>query len=163
MIRKGVTLAFVILAATQASALSCIRPSIENSFRQYQNAKETYILALGKLTNKHNVVPADDTPNGQGEARGESFVATFKGWQATRGGFDRPLNVTVAVRATCLSVWCGQVSAEREMLTFLEKTAFGYLLTDGPCGGTAFYDPDKDIKRRALQCLRGGVCEPQIR
>lgn len=152
----------ITLPAQQAVALSCLRPTIESAFMTHSEAAETYILVLGELVNKRNVIP------GRGEteteiAGGESYVATFTGYQSTRSGFDKPIEVPVAVKGTCLASWCGGVNADVEMITFLEKTPFGYTLKEGPCGGTVFYNPDKDMKRRALRCLRGGICIPKNR
>lgn len=162
MKRLAAILCFTLLSVGQAAALSCLRPTIESGFKYHSQAEETYLLVLGTLTNKRSVV-SRVKQSGSRDARGESFVATFTGVQATRSGFDRQLKVTVAVKGTCLASWCGGVNTGMEMITFLEKTAYGYTLSEGPCGGAVFYNPDKDMKRRAHQCLLGGVCEPDNR
>ncbi len=162
MKRLAATVCLMLLAAGQAAALSCLRPTIEAGFNTHSQAEEIYVMVLGKLTNKRNVVPGVEL-RGAGIARGESYVATFIGFQSTRSGFDRPLEATVAVKGTCLASWCGGVNIDVEMITFLEKTPYGYTLSEGPCGGAVFYNPDADMKRRAHQCLLGGVCEPDNR
>ena len=155
-------IAFVLLFSQQVGALSCMRTSIEDSFNLYSESTETYIMVLGKLVNKRAIVPAKES-TATGEARGESYTADFIGQMATRSGFDREVKLTVAVSGTCAAVWCGRVSSDVQMLGFLQETPYGYKLTDGPCGGAVFYNVDKQMKRKALRCMRGGVCKANNR
>lgn len=150
-----------LMMANQGFALSCSPLSIEDSFISHSKAKESYILVTGTLTQKRNVVLGPLT-QGVG-ARSENFTARFVGHQATRAGFSRRIKTTVAVSATCAGPWCGMVDVDVPMLTFLEITPYGHKLSVGPCGGSVFYDPTDDQSQRVLQCLRGGVCEPQFR
>lgn len=151
----------ISLSASQTFALSCMPNQIENAYLQHSQAKESYILVSGILTNKRNAILGPLT-QGVG-ARSENFTATFVGHQANRAGFDRPFKVSVAVSAECGGPWCGSVTVDTPMMTFLEITPYGHDLVVGPCGGNVFYNPTKDQIERALQCLRGGQCEPKIR
>jgi hypothetical protein len=161
MKRLLVATCLVLLAANQGFALSCSRPSVEDSYISHSKADENFILVTGKLTNKRNVVLG---PVMQGmRARSESFTASFVGHQASRAGFDWPIKTTVAVSTLCAGPWCGTVEVDTPMLTFLEVTPYGHQLSVGPCAGSVFYTPTKDQNRRILQCLRGGVCTPQTR
>lgn len=152
----------IFLTATQSIALSCARVQIEDSFKTHSEAKERYALVRGKITNKRNVVSGPEISGGIGQ-RSENFTATFVGEQATSAGFERPINTTIAVSIGCAGPWCGSVEMDTPMLTFLEITPSGQQLSVGPCGGSVFYHPKKDMLERALQCLRGGVCEPDLR
>jgi len=152
----------VFLTANYAVALSCVRSTIEGSFIGFSEAEEQYILVSGSLVNKRNVVLGPEIQGGMGN-RSENFTATFVGNQATRVGFDRTIEITVAVSAICGGPWCGAVAMDTPMITFLEITAYGHQLAVGPCYDNVFYNPTKDQIRRVLQCLRGGVCEPQFR
>lgn len=161
MTRLFVSTCMAIFIATQSVALSCPPLSIEDDYLFHSKAKERYILVTGKLTNKRNVVLGPKT-QGVG-AQSENFTATFVGRQATRAGFTNQLKTTVAVSAVCGGPWCGSVTVDKPMIAFLEITPYGHELTVGPCGGSVTYSPTKDIKHRALQCLRGGVCTPKFR
>lgn len=152
----------VQLTANAAFALSCQRPSVEASYLRHSEAKERYILVTGQLSQKQNVVLGPQIDGTKGE-RAENFTATFTGHQATRAGFDRPLEATVAVSARCAGPWCGMVDVDTPMLTFLQVTPYGHQLSVGPCGGAVFYNPSQDQNDRVLQCLRGGVCAPKTR
>ncbi len=154
-------ISFGLLMANQALALSCSPPSVEGSFIQHSKAEERFILVSGKMTNKRNIVLGPLT-EGVG-ARSENFTATFVGHQANRTGFKRPIKISVAVSAECGGPWCGSVTMQTPMMTFLEITPYGHDLTVGPCGGSVFYNPTKDQNSRALRCLRGGVCRPKTR
>ncbi len=150
------------LTAGPALALSCARPTIEGNFLEHSQAKERYILVFGYLTNRRNVVPGPEREGVVG-GRSENFTATFIGHQGTRAGFDRPIKTTVAISTTCAGAWCGSVAMDAMMMTFLETTPYGHRMTIGPCSGSEFLTPTKDQKRRMLQCLRGGVCNPDRR
>lgn len=152
----------VFLTASQSFALSCMEIQIEDSFKTHSGAKEHYILVTGQLTNKRGVVSGPEIKGGIGQ-RSENFTATFIGEQATRAGFDRPINTTVAVSVGCGGPWCGGIEIDTPMLTFLEITPYGHQLAVGPCGGAVFYHPKKDQIERVLQCLLGGVCVAQTR
>ncbi len=158
MKRLPVISCLLALTTGPAFALSCLPSTIERSYQFHAKAKEQYILVFGKLTNKRNVVHGPDI-QGNTDAHSENFTATFVGEQATRSGFDRPLKTTVAVSTTCAGAWCGSVNIDLPMITFLMVTPYGHRLTEGPCGGNVFYNPDKGQTKRALQCLLGGVCE----
>lgn len=156
-----VAICFGFLMVNQALALSCPATSIEDSYISHSKAEEQYVLVKGKLINKRNVVLGPLTP-GVG-ARSENFTATFVGRQATRSGFSRRIRTTVAVSGECGGPWCGSVTMATPMMTFLQLTPHGHEITVGPCGGSVFYNPTKDQSERVLQCLRGGVCQPQSR
>lgn len=150
------------LTAGSANALSCLPPTIEGSYQDHARAKVPYILVSGYFTNKRNVVlgPERETKAGQ---RDESFTATFICHQGTRAGFDRPVKTAVAISTTCAGAWCGSVTMDAMLMTFLETTPYRYRLTVDPCSGSEFYSPTKDQKHRMLRCLRGGVCNPDRR
>ncbi|WP_456386122.1 hypothetical protein [Profundibacter sp.] len=150
------------LTTSQSFALSCMADSIEGSYISHRDAKERFILVMGRLTDKRNVVLGPEIEGGM-DARSENFTATLVGHQASRAGFDRPIETTVAVSVECGGPWCGSVAVDTRMITFLEITPYGHELAVGPCGGNVFYNPTKDQNRRVLQCLRGGVCQPEFR
>ena len=161
--RHLLTVIYLTFLSTTASfALSCMPSQIEDSFKIHSEAKEQYVLVSGLLTNKRNVVPGPEITGGMGQ-RSAHFTATFVGEQATRIGFNQTLKTTVAVSVGCGGPWCGSIEMDTPMLTFLEITPHGHKLAVGPCGGAVFYNPTKGQTSRVLQCLRGGVCKPELR
>lgn len=148
--------------ANQSFALSCMQLQIEDSFKTYSEAKERYILVTGQLTDKRGEVQGPEIKGGIGQ-RSENFTATFIGEQGTRVGFDRPIEISVAVSVGCGGPWCGFIEMDTPMMTFLEITPYGHQLAVGPCGGAVFYHPKEAQIESALQCLRGGVCVPKTR
>ena len=150
------------LTAGPALALSCVQPTIESSYLDHAEAAEQYILVFGRLINKRNVVHGPKIQGSTG-AHSENFTATFVGQQATRAGFDRPMEIMVAVSTTCAGAWCGAISTDLPMIAFLQVTPYGHRLIEGPCGGNIFYTPTRAEEKSALRCLRGGVCNPDRR
>lgn len=150
------------LTVTQSFALSCAPASVEDSFKRHSVSKRNYVLVRGQLTDKRNVVFGPKVQGGNGQ-RSENFTATFVGYQATRAGFDAPVETTIAVSTGCAGPWCGHVDMDEPILTFLEVTPHGQQLGVGPCGGSVFYHPKQDQIDSVMQCMRGGVCEPDLR
>jgi hypothetical protein len=142
-----------------ALALRCLEPSVEVSFQYFKDEPGSYIIVLGTLSEQRNIITAPLDENGNGQGR--FFTATFVGKQGNRAGFQQYLSEPVQVQETCAGPWCGRVeTGEEQVMIFLEKTAYGLQLTEGPCRGTVFYSPSKERINHALQCLRGGVCAP---
>ena len=146
------------LPATQTAALSCLRPSVQASFREAQAAEATYVLALGRLAvpGGSALPPAGYRPG----AKPYSVEATFEGMLATLRGFDRPARVPVAVEVGCAGPWCGAAPVDQELLFFLERRGDGFALEEGACPRWALGATPEAVDA-ALSCLRGEGCAPE--
>ena len=84
----------------------------------------------------------------------------FEGKSISHRGFDTPVFVPVTITETCLSVWCGKVPLNEDVVVFIEKTETGYSVEEGPCGGMVFASPTPTDLKRLTNCMRGKKCAP---
>ncbi|MEM9797783.1 MAG: hypothetical protein AAF919_14920 [Pseudomonadota bacterium] len=154
MMRLPIFASLAISLAGPAAALSCLRPTVETSFAAAHEAAEEYVIAVGSI----RVDPGQKAPpvvGGVQGARDLSLTGRVTGRLATLTGFDRSLDAPVTVEIGCAGPWCGSAPSEPSIL-FLQRTAEGYVLPEGPC--PVFSLPltlQDDMEGRAMACLTG--------
>jgi hypothetical protein len=155
VIRTG-TLALALLAATEATALTCARPDPLQSFRDAQAAPESYVILYGTLAfDPNGAPPGGFSPNP--EPHPDPVSAAFSGHALGLEGFTQPLEETVTLQPTCAGPWCGSI-APGTYLLFAEQTSSGIRVEIGPCGGGAFDGVSEETLARLTACLRGEAC-----
>jgi len=154
--------ALTVFASTQAQALSCLKPSIEQSFNSWADSSDFYYIASGKLTPLGPLppVPAPGT-RVPGEERPElravyQFDGTLIGTQE-----DSPLSHVIWVRVNCLGDWCGGFPTDEESGVFALKNLPDMTLEANfsPCPGDRFLDPTGEIETKVRNCMRAGRCQ----
>ncbi|MEM8822358.1 MAG: hypothetical protein AAGF30_02005, partial [Pseudomonadota bacterium] len=138
-----------------AMALSCMRPSVAQTFQTLNAAEETYVIVHGTF---------EPLPGGPTEPAGDvndrqsyDLQARFRGDLATAMGFDRSIDVIVTVEIGCAGPWCGTVP-EGDVIAFLERREEGFAFSAGPCPFGAL-PATPEAEALALSCLRAGPCE----
>lgn len=127
------------LTASQAAALSCMRPDPVDAFARANAATEVYVIVLGQFSGGPGPRP-EDPSNTQPENR--VYDMTFTGHTLNRDGPAEPVNRTVRVVEQCVSAWCASVPTGQQVLTFLRVDAGADpLLEVGPCYPDFFTDP----------------------
>ena len=155
MIRLGV-LALALLAATQATALTCVRPDPLRSFRDAQAAPESYVVLHGTLEFDPAGMP-DGGVSQDPAPQPDPVGAAFSGLALGPGGFTRPVQDSVTLQPTCAGPWCGSI-APGTYLVFAEVTESGYRVEIGPCGGGAFDEVSETTLARLAACMKGQAC-----
>ncbi|SLN30913.1 hypothetical protein [Pseudooctadecabacter jejudonensis] len=151
----GIRLALIAMSgvvATQATALSCLAPDIADTYRAVEAAPEAYVVVKGIFDFPTPPSSATDDINAPLIIR---YEASFDGIALTRNGFTAPTNLDVVVTHDCAAAWCGSLVADIDTIAFLERTATGYAITVGPCGGQAFHAPDAAMIRTVEACATG--------
>lgn len=152
MIKLGAMGLLFVALASQAAALSCAPPDIKQTFNYLHKSPKTYVMGLGKIT-AQNPIPEYI----RGEAR--QIPAKFEGVFLGKSGKTKPQTVRLTVEATCVSVWCGNFpKTDKQMLVFLQKTATGYQMESGPCGGHFKISPTSRDIRVLKRCLKNKGC-----
>ena len=161
--------AAALMAATGvapgASALTCAPPDSLRTFATAQAAPEGYVVLLGRLDFDEGRMPAP-VIGGDGQAGGAPVgspapvPARLAGTALGPDGFTLPAPDAVTLRPICLGPWCGTIPTGETWLLFAERTAEGYEVETGPCGGWAFMDPDAATLDAVAACLRGAACAP---
>lgn len=144
--------------AGQASALSCLRPSVQATFAQANASASKYVLAVGRvsLAPGTTLPSTGDDPNAR---TGYSVDARFDGDLASATGFDEKATFPLTVEVTCTGPWCGGVPQQAErMLLFVERRDDANVLVEGPCPFFALAATPEALAA-ALSCVKGGTCE----
>ncbi|WP_299838597.1 hypothetical protein [uncultured Jannaschia sp.] len=143
--------------AGQASALSCLRPSVQSSFQAADTSEADYVLAIGRVQPLpgEEIAPADDTPN---DRKGYSARTRFDGEIAGADGFDTTVSFPLTVEVECAGHWCGGVPLDRNIM-FVERRGEENVLIEGPCPRFAL-DATPEAEADVLACLRGEACTP---
>ena len=139
---RRAAVAIAILAAGPATALTCLAPTVADSFQRADDRPEEFLVALGSLRRIGPDIPDGPDSGDPNMAVGYSFAAHFDGRVANSDAFvvDRQFDVTVEVR--CVSAWCGGDSLGDYGLYFFRRDGAGaYALEAGPCGGFFFDNP----------------------
>ena len=140
-----------ILCASQAAALSCMRPDVADVFQNLNAADETYSVLMGSF----EYVPPPPQPVSN-DAEPERAPAIFTGHGLGSDGFGQIEPVSVILQTSCSGPWCGGFPMPgSDVLAFVEHTAQGYILNLGSCGGSVF---DAALKPVVEACMRGDDC-----
>ncbi|WP_299817894.1 hypothetical protein [uncultured Jannaschia sp.] len=143
--------------AAPASALSCLRPSVQASFQAAEASDADYVLVIGRIQPLpgEEIAPADDTPN---DREGYAVRARFEGEVAGADGFGTQASFPLMVEVECAGPWCGGVPLDRNIL-FVERRGDENVLVEGPCPRFAL-DATPEAEAAVLSCLRGEDCTP---
>jgi len=140
------------LIASQAAALSCMQPDPARTFQQVAAAEERYVVFLGTFD-----FAAPPVQRGRLNAQPQQVTATFQGQGLGAGGFAPTAPVSITLQTSCSGPWCGNFPTRgAEVLTFVEQTDAGYVLTLDACGGLLF---DPSAAPIVESCIRGEGCE----
>lgn len=142
--------------AGQASALSCLRPSVQQTFAEASASAAQYVLAVGRVS----LLPGETIPStgeDPNERKGYAVKARFDGKLASATGFDADASFPLTVQVECAGPWCGGMPVVDRMLVFVERRDGENVLVEGPCPFWTF-DAAPDVVTQAESCLRGEDC-----
>ncbi len=143
----------VAVSASQASALSCIRPDVANAFKEASASDLTYVVLKGKFA--FDAVPEADTL----APKPVSVDATFSGRLLTGAGFTQQVTVAAEIRMNCAGSWCARIQPDTDYIAFVEQYPTELKFEVGPCYGLAFREPALEDVKRLENCAQGGACE----
>ena len=142
------------LLASQAQALSCLRPDVARTFNWVAAAEESFVVLLGEFSFATGPLKRRAIQDPQSAEYQASFSGSYLGAEGFQPG--PPLDLTM--NFMCVGPWCGSLSEdEGPILAFVEQTPDGYVLNVDPCFSTAFYPTATDIAR-VEACIRGEGC-----
>ncbi len=145
-------LAFI--AATPATALSCLRPDAVRLFEQARDAEEAFFIVKGRVS----LLEPPNLPVENTETPAQTH-AQIEGLALTPTGFNQPFDHDVIIETICLGPWCASLEGLDDDLIMAVKTEDDRLtLRIGPCGGDQILW-DEDGENRILSCYRDGICE----
>lgn len=143
----------VAVSASQATALSCVRPDVATAFKDASDSDRNYIILKGTF--------AFTPPTETAEPQAETVDSTFTGRLMTSAGFTQTVAAPVEIDMVCAGEWCASVEPNTEYIAFVENIDNEKLIFEvGPCYAFAFIDPDIETVKRLENCAQGGACEP---
>tara|TARA_R100001369_G_scaffold17418_3_gene32714 strand:- start:4336 stop:4800 length:465 start_codon:yes stop_codon:yes gene_type:complete len=142
-----------LLTASQAQALSCMRPDAATSFDQASASEFPYRVLTGTLT----APPASGTT----ESKPVSLLGTLTGQGLTADGFTAPFDGNVVLQVTCAGPWCGSAPASGPFLAFARIDGETPVIELDACGSWLFPAPDQATLDRLTTCMQNGACSAQ--
>lgn len=159
MLKSFIVATMIIALPIEAFALSCMRPSVDQSFQQANQRAETFIVAHGSLKRVGaNTPKTAKKPKKSLNQRGTAyrFKAKFKGKVAGHKGFGPTRRLPVTVYVTCSGPWCGGDSLSKNGLYYLRKdSATSYVLEARACSSYFFKNPTKTDLKTVISCFSG--------
>ena len=158
MIRHIVIATACLATGHSAHALSCLRPSVADSYAMADHSDARFVVVLGRLEPMAGVTIPE--PGGDLNAReGYSVEVAFTGRMGTRDGFGATRTMPVTVKVECVGAWCGGVPTE-EAIMFLERAEDDrLLLVESACPRWVLPATAENIDA-VEACLSGGACAP---
>ena len=145
--------AVLALVASDAAALSCMQPTIADSFARAERVPEDIYILKGTLTFDEARLPETDMLNDGWTP--PPIAAEFRGFALNRGGFTTRYDRDVLLQPLCVGPWCGG-AASGEVAIMFAKVLGDDLVIDAPaCGGTIFYNVTRAMEQEAVACMNG--------
>lgn len=152
---RSLALAALLLAATQASALSCVMPDPAETFRMAQESPDRFMVLYGTLSADPAAFPDD----AELQPDPDPVPGTFSGHSLTLDGFTRDASGPITLRPTCAASWCGDFPGTGPILAFARTTPSGLDLELDACSQWVFPDPSQAVLDLMADCLEaGGTC-----
>lgn len=154
---RAFLVSLMFLLPLPAFALSCLAPSVERSFAQFDAAEEVYVVVHGRLTLDEKDLPKNLGLD-QNPPRLTILPGRLRGSSLTKAGFVLPFDQELSLEVSCIGPWCGSARNGEDVLAFVRKDAEGYALAVNPCGGAVFGTPKPEMLKQVRSCLRTGAC-----
>ena len=147
--------------ASQATALSCLRPDPINTFKQVAEAPEDYFVLYGQLNFDESKLPAGVSERAPGAEEPAPIEAFFRGKGLQRDGFTSDYISPAELQVTCAGPWCGSARSGIDAVYFVRADSNPVQMAAGACGGMIFEEPGQEVLDALTSCMQGGDCSAQ--
>ncbi len=141
------------LVASEAAALSCIRPTIADSFARAEEVPEDIYLLKGTLTFDERLLPETDMLNDGWKP--SPIAAQFRGFALNSVGFTTRYDRTVSLQPLCVGPWCGGAVSGEVAIMFAKVVGPDLVIEAPACGGGIFYNVTPQMEQQAIDCING--------
>lgn len=145
------------LFATQAGALTCIRPDPIQSYQVAAEAEAEYLILKGQFAFDASLLPQSEVSTGL--VLPQPVPAQFVGQSLTTDGFTNPIDGRITVMPVCIGAFCGGLTPGVDVIAFARKQGNIYVVDADPCGAWVF-TPDPVTEAALAACVRGEPCVP---
>ncbi len=160
LLTAAVVNAALILAATQAPALSCIPADPVRTFQTVNEAEESYVALYGTFVFDTSLLPPGVMMGQPAAPEPAPIPVRFTGKALSLDGFTGTVSRPVILQPLCAGPWCGGMASDTLALAFAKVTDAGYVVEADPCGFALFPEPGPDTLAQMTACMRGDTCEP---
>lgn len=162
VIRHTLTVLAVLVTATPAAALSCLRPDVIRLYEQARDSEDVYSIVYGQLNIPTPInYPDKDASGGYGEDASADTTARLTGTSLGDAGFATPFDQEVTLRVSCVLTWCApEPSTGEDVIAALRHSDGGLILDLDVCGANAI-PASGDDEARVLNCHRFDNCQAQ--
>ena len=144
-----------LLAAGQASALSCMRPDPAMAFDHVATVPEPWFVLYGELSFDESLLPETDLSNPNQSY--PPIPASFRGKGLTKAGFTSDYVSPVQVQIECAGPWCGSAESGTG-LYFVRADTEPATIVAAPCGEYVYADPAPEVLDLMTTCINNGRC-----
>ncbi len=142
------------LAASAATALTCLPPDAARAYISARDSADRHIVVDGTF------VPDDRRPRrierGDG---GQVWTGTFRGRSLAGRGFTEPFSQRIEWRAACIASWCAGPPPADRVLAFINLSGRRPAVETSACGG-GFVAATRRNVATLTRCHRGEGCRP---
>jgi hypothetical protein len=148
------------MLASPAAALSCMRPNIAVGFNWAQDKDDTFVIAVGKLTQTGVLVePSITIKDGLELPSPGAYSADMEARFLGKNGLGKTHTTPIQVHEECVAHWCGVFPVEdQEMVMILRKDGDELVLDSSPCQGTYQANPTPRMIKALRSCMKKGHC-----
>ena len=159
---KSIVLGICLTAlASQAAALSCMRPDPIATFNQVAAAPEDYYVLYGQLTFDEGALPGGVSKRDFNDPEPAPIPAFFRGKGLQRDGFTSDYISPAELQVTCAGPWCGSARSGVDAVFFVRADSNPVQMVAGACGGMIFEEPGQDVLDALTSCMQGRACSAQ--
>ena len=130
------SLAFSLLLAAPAHALSCMAPDPLLQYTQARDSADLYSMVIGQITPTGPIIaPKQDLDSNRTDTT-TTTRARLTGRALAHDGFTFPFDQDVILRLTCLSIWCADPPTTEQEIFVTLRTRETLIADIGPAPPT---------------------------
>lgn len=149
------------LCATQAQALSCLKPDVVRTYKEVDASPDRWGAAVGRLDFDESQLPEAPQSDPNAAPPQTPVRAQLVGKTLDSDGFTKPFQGNVTLMVQCYGPWCAQPQSGQEYLVFLKREPNRHVAFADPCGTRLFANPSREDLDRITTCFRNGPCAEQ--
>lgn len=154
---RMLALIMALCAPLPALALSCMAPTVEQTFTMLLAEGDPHFIVEGRLTFDPTLMPKETTA--VRPPKMTRVPAEISGFGIGGFGSSGFWKHEITLEVLCFGPWCGSLPQNTWTLAFLRETKGSFALVISPCGGHHFVEPTDEQVEAAQRCMRNGTCE----
>jgi hypothetical protein len=137
-----------------------MRPNIATGFNWAQDSEDTYVIAVGTVTQTAVLVePGEHIKDGLSLPFPGAYSADMTAQFLGASGLGATHLVPIEVHEECVAHWCGVFPPQdTKLVMMLRKDGDKLILDSSPCQGAYQQNPTPRILKVLKKCMKQGHC-----